>query len=59
MHHTKPNTRRGNVLRLDVMIPRDVKARLVKMAQAEQRSMSELCSCLLASTETPNQGNKP
>lgn len=59
MHHTEPNTRRGNRLRLDVMIPRDVKARLIKMAQTEQLALSRLCSRLLAPTETPHQGEKP
>lgn len=54
MQHTKPKS-----LRLDAMIPRDVKARLIKMAQAEQRSLSQLCSRLLASTETPHQGEIP
>jgi hypothetical protein len=59
MQHATKNTHRSSHLRLDAMIPRDVKARLIKMAQAEQCSLSRLCSRLLATTETTTQGNKP
>lgn len=59
MHTTERIFRRGDSLRLDVMIPRDVKARLIKMAQTEQLALSQLCSRLLASTETPHQVERP